>query len=104
MICKTCGKDKPPEEFNKHADNRTGRTGSCKVCMNIKRSKRDKKYTYFYELTKGDDYQEGRIRAHDKDKAYQIVKARFFGWNIEKLCTFKYKDQPIVKARKGSRK
>ena len=86
MICKGCGKDKTLEEYHLHPHNKTGRFGNSK-------------YTYFYELTKGDEYQEGKIRAHNKDKAIQIIKMRFLGWKIEKLCTF----NAMVRARKGSR-
>ena len=103
MICKTYGEEKPLEAYHLHPHNKTGRFGSCRDCRNLQRNNRNSKYTYFYELTKGDNYQEGKIRAHNKDKAIQIIKMRFLGWKIEKLCTFKYKDQPIVRARKGSR-
>ena len=105
MICKACGKDKELiiDNWHRHPHNKTGFFGSCRVCRNKQRNNRDTKETYFYEITKGDNYKEGKIKAQNKDKAIQIMKARFFGWKIEKLCTFKYKDQPIVRARKGNR-
>ena len=105
MICKSCKKDKEQtvEFFHKHPDNKTGLYGTCRECRNKQRNERKSKYTYFYEILKNGVFKEGKIKAADKDRATVIMKIRFRGWTIEKLCTFKYKNNPIVRKRKGLR-
>lgn len=106
MICKTCGKDKElsAENFHLHNTSKSGFFGSCRKCRNEQRNARKSKYTYFYEIEKDGEYKEGQVKAADKDKAIAIMKIRFRGWEIKKLCTFKYSKQPIVRSRRGTRK
>ena len=104
VVCKTCGRTLPltVEYFHKHPHNKTGFFGSCRSCRNKKRNAKKSKYTYYYEIEKGDEFREGEIKAKDKDSALRIMKIKFYGWEIKKLCTFKYKDQPIVRQRRGN--
>lgn len=103
--CKTCQRVLPltDEFFHRHPENKTGFRGSCRDCENKKRNARNSKHTYFYELTKGNELKEGKIKAKDKDSALRVIKIRFYGWTIMKCCTFKYKDQPIVRQRRGNK-
>ena len=103
--CKSCQKVLPltDEFFHRHPENKTGFRGSCRDCENEKRNASNSKYTYYYEIEKGDDFREGRIKAKNKTSALRIMKIKFYGWEIKKLCTFKYKNKPIVRQRKGNR-
>ena len=105
MICKDCGKDKDLniENFHSHIHNKTGFYGSCRVCRNDKRNNSGYKYPYFYELKHGDEIKTGKIKARNKDSATRIIKIKFHGWEIKKLCTFKYKNQDVVKKRGGNK-
>lgn len=105
VICKGCGKslELNRENFHIHPGNKSGFFGSCRVCRNNQRNKRNSKYTYFYEITKGFESKSGKIKALDKDSATRIMKIRFIGWTIKKLCTFKYSKKPVVRARRGNR-
>ena len=106
QTCKTCGETKELniENFDKHPQNRNGYRGSCKDCHKKQRNARKSKYRYYYEITKDDKYQEGYVRAFNKDKAISIMKIRFRGWTINKLCTFKYKHQTFVRGRGGNKR
>jgi len=106
MICKVCGEDKELniKNFHRHPHNKNGFFGSCRKCRSLQRNNRVSKYTYFYEIEKEDLVKKGQVKANDKNSAIRVIKIKFFGWKIKKLCTFKYKNNTNVRFKKGTRR
>lgn len=76
-VCKTCGDEKPLDDFYRHATTRDGRDGSCKSCLVEKRRARRQRFS---ELVKSTEPPCDACERAQRCKDERLVCEVFWDW------------------------